>query len=185
MKHCRSCDDFNALLDVAHTYNVQSMIPPLDADDVERTAWSVWQKTEKGENWFGQNGAFLTGAEIDSMLGHPFLFQLYSWLKKQNGPNSRFLVADGLAPTLRFPRAKLRSSRKELLTLGWIKLVRPAAPGFAALYRWGPRAGKDLSISVGLATSSAANPRRSRGSVIEDSLPKSVGLCQTPALEEA
>jgi Bifunctional DNA primase/polymerase, N-terminal/Primase C terminal 1 (PriCT-1) len=181
MRQCRSCDDFGALLDVAETFNAQSLNPPLDANEVTKAARSAWQATECGENRFGQIGAFLSVAETQSMVSDPYLLALLAWLKAQNSPASRFLIADGLAPSLGWSLAQLRRCRKDLLRLGWIRLVRPPARGCAALYRWGARAQsvKDLSISVGHAIGSDSSyPQECRDSVIEDSLSISVGHCQ-------
>jgi Bifunctional DNA primase/polymerase, N-terminal/Primase C terminal 1 (PriCT-1) len=180
MRQCRSCDDFGALLDVAETFNTQSLNPPLDASEVTKAARSAWQATERGENRFGQIGAFLTVAETQSMVSDPYLLTLLAWLKAQNSPGSQFLIADGLAPLLGWSLPQLRRCRKLLSALGWIRMVRPPARGCAALYRWGARAQsvKDLSISVGHAISSDGSAQDYRDSVIEDSLSISVGHCQ-------
>ena len=178
MRQCRSCDDFPALLDVAETFNAQALSPPLAANEVVKAARSAWQATERGENRFGQIGAFLTVAETQSLVSDPHLLALLAWLKAQNSPGSQFLIADGLAPSLGWSLAQLRRCRKHLLDLGWIRIVRPPARGYAALYRWGVQSVKDPSISVGHAIGSDASPQEYRGSVIEDSLSISVGHCQ-------
>jgi hypothetical protein len=185
MRQCRSCDEFAALLDVAETFNSQSLNPPLGADEVTKAARSAWQATERGENRFGQCGAFLTVAVTESMVSDPHLLALLAWLKAQNPPGRQFLIADGLAPLLGWSLPQLRRCRKRLQEMGWIDLVRPPARGCAALYRWGPRSqsGNGLSKSVGHAkVFQAPNPTEDKGSVIEDSLSKSVGHCQTASV---
>jgi hypothetical protein len=182
MRQARSCDDFAALIDVAETFNAQALKPPLGADEVVKAARSAWQATERGENRFGQIGAFLTVAETQAMVRDPYLLALLAWLKAQNAPGSQFLIADGLAPSLGWSLAQLRRCRKHLVALGSIKMVRPPARGCAALYRWGARDQfvKDLTISIGHAIGSDSNyPKECRGSVIEDSLSISLGHCQT------
>jgi hypothetical protein len=151
MRQCRSCDDFGALLDVAETFNVQSLHPPLGADEVVKAARSAWQATERGENRFGRRGAFLSIAETDTMVSDPHLLALLAWLKAQNAPSRQFLIADGLAQILGWSLPQLRRCRRRLQEMGWIVLVRPPARGCAALYRWGApsQSGNGLSISVG------------------------------------
>jgi hypothetical protein len=178
MRQCRSCDDFGALLDVAETFNTQSLSPPLDADEVTKTARSAWQATERGENRFGQIGAFLSVEETKSMVGDPHLLALFAWLKAQNSPTRQFLIADGLETLLEWPLAQLRRCRRRLVELGIIEMVRPPSKGCAALYRWGTQSGNGLSISVGHALALKPQALSSRGSVIEDSLSISVGHCQ-------
>jgi Bifunctional DNA primase/polymerase, N-terminal/Primase C terminal 1 (PriCT-1) len=180
MKQARSCDDFTALLDVAETFNTHSLSPPLEADEVACIARSAWQLTERGQNRFGQIGAFLTIAETQSMVRDPHLLALLAWLKAQNAPGRQFLIADGLAPVLGWSLPQLRRCRRRLLELGWLEMIREPIRGCAALYRWGATAqsGNGLSISAGHAIGSDVSPQEYRGSVIEDSLSISVGHCQ-------
>jgi hypothetical protein len=179
MQQSRACDDFLSLLDVAETFNAQSLKPPLSSEEVVKTARSAWQKTEDGKNHFGQIGAFVTLAETQTMVGDPPLLALLVWLKGQNGPTSQFLIADGLAGLLGWSLPRLRRCRKALQHAGLIRLVRPPARGCAALYRWGPQSGNGLSISVGHALGSKLQCPSSKGEVlVEDSLSISAGHCQ-------
>jgi hypothetical protein len=41
MRQWRSCDDFAALLDVAETFNAQTLNPPLEANEVVKAARST------------------------------------------------------------------------------------------------------------------------------------------------
>jgi hypothetical protein len=180
MRQCRSCDDFSALLDVAETFNAHSLNPPLGSDEVVRTARSAWQATERGENRFGQFGAFLTLAETQSMVRDPHLLALLAWLKAQNAPGAQFLIADGLAGLLGWSLPQLRRCRKALVDAGHIKMVRPPVRGCAALYRWAAQSGNGLSKSVGHAIGlDQIQPKLVREVLVEDSLSKSVGHCQT------
>ncbi|SFO74144.1 Primase C terminal 1 (PriCT-1) [Bradyrhizobium sp. Ghvi] len=185
MRQCRSCDDFAALLDVAETFNCQSLNPPLAADEVVKAARSAWSATERGRNRFGQIGAFLTIEETLEMASDPHLLTLLAWLRAQNSPTSKFLIADGLAEKLGWSLPQLRRCRKALQVIGRIEMIRPPARGCAALYRWNTsQSGNGLSKSVGHATGlEAPGPKRCRGSVIEDSLSKSIGHCQTGSAE--
>lgn len=181
MRQARCCDDFSALLDVAETFNAHSLSPPLEASEVTSVVSSAWQLTERGENRFGQIGAFLTAEVTQTMIADPHLLALLAWLKAKNAPARQFLIADGLADLLDWSLPQLRRCRRRLLELGWLEMVREPVRGCAALYRWGPTAqsGNGLSISVGHATGSTLSPLSSKGGVIEDSLSISVGHCQS------
>ena len=138
MKHARHCDDLESLLDVARTHNAE-FLPPLGDDEVAKTAASAWSYTEKGENHFGQKGAWLSQSTVKTLVRDPALFALVGWLKAANGPNAEFLVANGLcAPEhLGWPIYQLRQARRRAIETGWIVKVRQEAKGQAALYRWG------------------------------------------------
>ncbi|MBR0685294.1 bifunctional DNA primase/polymerase [Bradyrhizobium manausense] len=179
MRQCRSCDDFATLLDVAETFNSHSLNPPLSADEVLKAARSAWSATERGQNRFGQIGAFLALEETLEMSGDPHLLTLLAWLRAQNSPTAKFLIADGLATRLGWSLPQLRRCRKALLEMGKYEMIRPPVRGCAALYRW-PQSGNGLSKSVGHAIADRQPyPKGCRGSVIEDSLSISIGHCQT------
>jgi Primase C terminal 1 (PriCT-1) len=141
MRHAHHCDDLEALLDVARTRNAE-MDPPLDDDEVAAIVASAWQYTERGDNRFGQSGAWLPQSTVQALIRDPALFALIGWLKSLNGPNAEFLVADGLcAPKyLGWSVDRLRDTRRRAIEGGWIVKVRQEVRGVAALYRWGPAA---------------------------------------------
>jgi Bifunctional DNA primase/polymerase, N-terminal/Primase C terminal 1 (PriCT-1) len=141
MKHAHHCDDLENLLDVARTRNAE-FLPPLNADEVANVAASAWSYTEKGENRFGQSGAWLPQSTVNALVRDPALFALIGWLKSANGPNAEFLVANGLSEPkyLGWPIYQLRQARRRAIETGWIVKVRCEAKGVAALYRWGPAA---------------------------------------------
>lgn len=180
MRQARCCDDFTALLDVAETYN-HSLASPLDHEEVVKTARSAWSITERGQNRFGQIGAFLTISETEALASDPYLLTLLAWLRAQNSPTSKFLIADTLADKFGWSLPKLRRCRKALQEMQICVCIRQPVRGCAALYRWSTsQSGNGLSISIGHAKAPrASKPKRCRGSVIEDSLSKSTGHCQT------
>ena len=57
-------DDFDALLDLARTFNQDQCQPPLEDSEVIATAQSAWNYTVEGRNWFGQHGAWLPKDEV-------------------------------------------------------------------------------------------------------------------------
>jgi hypothetical protein len=72
LRHVRSCDDLNALLDVALTYNAD-FDEPLSDDEVVKTAQSAWRYQEEGRNWVGGRSHIGTDAvEMDALKQHSF-----------------------------------------------------------------------------------------------------------------
>jgi hypothetical protein len=141
MKAAQHCDNFESLLDVARTQNAV-FLPPLDDAAVVRTTKSAWGYTERGENRFGQTGAWLPQSYVDTLTRDPALCALIVWLKANNGPSAQFLVADGLCTPkyLAWPIGLLRKTRRRAIEVGWIVKIRHETKGVAALYRWGPAA---------------------------------------------
>src|SRR5258708_760998 len=138
-KHCmrqaHHCDDFDALLDVAHTFN-ENCLPPLEEAEVVKTAKSAWQYTERGQNRFGQHGAFFPIEEVHAMLHDQDAFFLLAFLRANQGPWATFMCANGLAQTFGWPRVRFASARRRLIELGYLRLVRAAARGVPAMYQW-------------------------------------------------
>lgn len=141
MRSAHCCDDKESLIDVARTTNAGYMAPLPDSE-VVKIANSAWDYEERGENRFGQTGAWLPQATINALVHDPTLLALITWLKAANRPNAEFLVADGLcAPKyLGWPINRLRSARRRAMETGWIVKIRHEAKGLAALFRWGPAA---------------------------------------------
>ncbi|WP_027545332.1 primase C-terminal domain-containing protein [Bradyrhizobium sp. WSM2254] len=126
MRDAHSCDTFDDLLDVARSFNEDSCIPPLDADEVVNVARSAWKYTMEGTNRIGRHGAWLSAASLDDMVQDPYFTTLIAWLQAQNGPNARFLVADGLREKFGWPREQFRRVRRKAIRTGWIvPLTKP------------------------------------------------------------
>jgi hypothetical protein len=170
MKNARACDDFNALLDVAETFNEQTLVPPLGADEVVKTARSAWCITERGENRFIHHAAVVPVAEADRFITSMVNLGFLTWLKAHNRPDGTFMIADGLAPTIGLSRDLLRACRRQLVEMGIVHRVSAPRPGVAAFYRWG----NGLSKPVGLSLSNGIQGRG--GSVSEDRGRNPVGL---------
>jgi Bifunctional DNA primase/polymerase, N-terminal len=141
MRMAHHCDDLETLIDVARTRS-DEMLPPIE-DDVRivETAKQAWKYTVEGKNLFGRPRSTrlsLSGSSVDALVADPILFALISWLKVANGPNAKFLVANGLATRLGWSINQLRTGRRRAVESGWLVKVRHEVKGRAALYRWGP-----------------------------------------------
>jgi hypothetical protein len=108
---------------------------------VINAAKSVFRYVETGELRTGEHGAWFRKPQVDSLVSDPYLFALIAWLKAQNGPDSEFWIANGLADKhLGWSEELLRKTRRRARDLGWIKLIARAVKGRNALYRWGETA---------------------------------------------
>ena len=150
MREVHHCDTYEQLLDRARTLN-EGFGEPMEATEVIRCTASAWEKTSKGENWFGrgEHGSRLALAEVDRLVGDPYALSLLNWLKAHNGPNSQFMIADGLADVLAWPRRRFSGARRALVTLGYVTVLRRPSqrygPGLYALKR--PSAPTEIHLS--------------------------------------
>ena len=141
MQDARHCDDFDAMLDVAHTNNA-SFLPPLPDEQVMKVAKSAWKYTEKGRNWFGVGKRIIsTHDEVDGLLRErPDAYLLLTILRRHHWARE-FVVANAMAaemPGGGWRRERFAAARSELERRGFIVQVRPAMKGVGpALYKWG------------------------------------------------
>jgi hypothetical protein len=80
MRAARCVDDLDGLLDVARTRNAD-IGEPLTDDEVIATATSAWGYEQRGENRFGQHGAWLPLAVVDQHVGNPYFLALIAFLE--------------------------------------------------------------------------------------------------------
>jgi hypothetical protein len=132
----RSCDDFDQLLDYARTQNAQFGESMQDAE-VVKVATSVWKMQCEGRNRFGQFGAYVP-LELSRKLSRtPDAYALYGVLRAENGPNSVFPIANGMAETaIGLRRYRLANARKTIIALGLVEQVSPQTQHKPAFYRW-------------------------------------------------
>jgi hypothetical protein len=134
MDEANDCDTYEKLLDRARTLN-DGFGEPMEATEVIRCTASAWEKTARGENWCGRGRS--RQAEVDRLVSDPYTLALLDWLKVHNGPDSRFMIANGLADVLGWPLRKLVTARASLIKLGHIVVLRRPSqrhgPGLYAL----------------------------------------------------
>jgi hypothetical protein len=135
MRQAHHCDDFDALLDVARTFNV-GLITPLEDAEVMRVAQSAWDYTERGQNRLGQHGAWFPTEEIGDLLQEQDVLFLLAFLRANQGPSATFMCANGLAETLGWGRKRLAAARHRLIELGYMRPVRRARRGVSAMFQW-------------------------------------------------
>src|SRR5262249_50062481 len=141
--HAHYCDDFDALLDVAHTANAD-FLPPLTEDEVLKVAKSAWDYTQRGENRFGRPGVFFDAEEANRLItSDADLFLLLAFLRANNGPESTFWVANGLAKRFGWGSKRLAATRRRLETTHIRMVRRPSTASGPALYRWRSKGGQN------------------------------------------
>ena len=145
-KHCmrtaRHCDDFVALLDVARTRNAE-FYPPLGDDEVVKAATSAWDYTERGENRFGRPGVFFDADEANRLIvSDQDAFVLLAYLRANNRPDRAFMIANGMANKLGWPRKRLAAARTRLGG-SYVERIRTASSfSGAAIYQWKSKGGQ-------------------------------------------
>jgi Primase C terminal 1 (PriCT-1) len=136
-KHCRSivscCDDLDQLIDAAKTWAEDRLASPLPAAEIVKTCRSVWNYRvgrRKMMHCVVEYPEYQVLAAKREMLG------VFAFLVAENGPDSEFMIADGLTDAMGWPRRIVPAARKMLLQLGLIECVRRPYPNVPGLYRW-------------------------------------------------
>lgn len=135
MRAAHHVDSFDELLDVGRTFN-DNCEPPMEDYRVISAAKSAWSYTERGENRFGQHGAWFPLDEVNRMIADQDAFFLLAFLRAHQGPDALFMCANGLAEKFGWRRQRLSEARTRLIDLGHFKPVRQAGYRTAAKFRW-------------------------------------------------
>jgi hypothetical protein len=136
MRAAHRVDTFDKLLDAARTFN-EDCQPPMEDSEVTATAQSAWNYTQRGENRFGQHGAYFPYDEIAALIDRDQdAFLLLAFMRASQGPAATFLCANGLAERFGWTRQRLAAARHRLIDLGYLNLIRQAGRGHAAMFRW-------------------------------------------------
>jgi hypothetical protein len=136
MKEARRCGSFDALLDIARTLNQTACVPPLEEQEVMTIVQSAWDCTERGQNRFGQHGAWFGIDEVMCMMADQDAFFLLAFLRAHQGPWATFMCANGLAEKFGWHRVRFANARRRLIELGYIRPLRQAGRGVPALFEW-------------------------------------------------
>jgi hypothetical protein len=135
MRIVKRCGNLDQLLGQAREYN--SQLPnPLKEHEVMKATASAWGYEERGENRFGQFGAYFRFEEVIRMCQDPDAFMLLAFLRANQGPWAEFYIANGLAKTFGWGDKRLAAAREHLIEQGVVVSVRPASRHQPTLYRW-------------------------------------------------
>jgi len=149
MRHAHHCDDRDTLLEMARIFN-ERCVPPLQDGEVIEIVDSARRYTARGENRFGMTGSWLPTQTVREMVADPYLCTLVNFLQAENRPNRTFMVADGLAKRLCWPRRRFQAARRAAVKRGFIEMASKPSQGHPALYRFGPaiRRGREERAKV-------------------------------------
>jgi hypothetical protein len=136
MRAVRQCDDRDTLLDVARTFNEDSVAPQLPEAEVITTVRWVWDCEARGVNRFGTTGAWFPTAEVTTLLKCPDATMLLMALRAYNAPGRLFWITNRFSAKFGWGPKRMAGARAQLVAMGYITLVRPATRGSPALYRW-------------------------------------------------
>ena len=105
-------------------------------------AQSAWDYTVRGENRFGQSGAYVPLDLVNRLATiNPDALALLNVLKARNGPNSIFPIANGMADTaIALGWRRLAKARKVIVNWELVEQVAPQTRHKPALYRWPKKA---------------------------------------------
>jgi hypothetical protein len=120
-----SCDDFEALLDVARTLNME-FSEPLPDVEIIKTATSAWTYQVTGRNWAGRKARASTDREEILAMSHdPAAAMLLMLLRVSHPvPGDRFAVDQiKTAELLSWDRKTLRTKIDSLIACGRLKRV--------------------------------------------------------------
>lgn len=168
MRHARSCDDFEALHDVAVTFAErfeQSPTAVLLPEEIRKVAISAWNYTQQGRNWMGAEHTDFDRSAFPppSLLADPYLYGLLCWLRDHDDRGRLIMIADALAEILGWSLHQLREARRRAIEGRWVVLIEAPTRTRAARYVWGPS-----SITHGLRNLEvirSPTPEREGGSV--------------------
>jgi Bifunctional DNA primase/polymerase, N-terminal/Primase C terminal 1 (PriCT-1) len=138
MRNAHHVDDFDSLLDVGRTFN-DNCEPQMEETEVMSVVQSAWRITERGDNRFGKHGAWFPLDEVTRMIDNQDGFVLLAFLRANQGPDTTFMCANGLAETFGWTRKRLAEARRSLIEMGYLIVLRQAGQNTPALFRWGRR----------------------------------------------
>jgi Bifunctional DNA primase/polymerase, N-terminal len=135
MKRAHSCNGLDELLAFARDLNAYYR-PPMEDNEVMQIAKNAWGYTERGQNRFGQHGAYFRVEEFASFLHDQDAFFLLAFLRVHNGPAAQFWVSNGLSENLGWRVKRLAAARQRLIELGRIEQIRRPSRHTPALFQW-------------------------------------------------
>ncbi|NGM46399.1 hypothetical protein G5B31_12725 [Rhodobacter sp. SGA-6-6] len=150
MTQARHCDDVEALIDVAATWN-EAFPDPLASPEAEACARSAWGYQVQGRNFLGLRKPAVTEADriMDALIDAPDALVLFQMFRRWHRGRPSFAIAPTAMSAAGSPpwhRTRIQAARDVLLGRGFIIEVQAPIRGRrAGQYRFGQMAdsGKD------------------------------------------
>ena len=138
-RYCKStvvyCDTLDGFIDAARTWAEDRFATPLPAAEIVKTCNSVWQYRGGRKRIMNQR---IDAPQWAALSAHPELLGVLAYLQAENGPDSDFMIADGLGAALGWPRRLVPAARKTFLEIGIISEAGRRGSNGPWLYRWNP-----------------------------------------------
>lgn len=131
LRQAPSCDDFDALLDVARTAN-DSWHDPLSDNEVIKTARSAWAMQVEGRNWVGQRARVVVPLEdIEAFGGNGDAFLLWTMLRgqHQHRDGGEFILAKSTSQVFGWTVPKFKRARGTLVEMGLLERTHEGGAG--------------------------------------------------------
>jgi hypothetical protein len=120
--YCRKivdhCDNRDQLIDAAKTWSEDRLDPPLLPPDIVKTCYSVWQY-RGGRKGLVIPTQIVEGRVFDALVDNAAAIQLYAVLRGANGPDSAFMIADGLGKARGGLSVAYRKAARRCSSWGW------------------------------------------------------------------
>ena len=119
------CDDYEALLDVAATINMDC-IPPLSQGSVTATAKKVWEYQVTGRNWSGRKAKTSTNREeLMAFRGDPYALYLLQFLRVSHAKRVEpFAIChEAVSKSLGWNRRTVAGRIRSLIETGHVELI--------------------------------------------------------------
>jgi hypothetical protein len=128
LDHARFVDDFDTLIDVVRTRNLDCE-PPLSELEVIKTASSAWGYEIRGENLKGRGGVVvISNSVVDALIDDPDAWCLYGKLRRHHWARD-FALSKTMAESMGWTLPRWKRARKKLIEMGGIECIRPGGRG--------------------------------------------------------
>jgi hypothetical protein len=139
LREVRACDDFDTLLDLARTLNMDC-VPPLTDAQVISQARQVWKYETEGRNLVGSSGAVIIPQDLTKRIAPDAdAFALYAILMAHHGRGAEFVLATTMAGAIGWRLPRFRAARDRLAnTHGVLECIHAGGrgPHDPPIYRW-------------------------------------------------
>ena len=134
-RHVNHCDDFDTFLDVGRTWNSSRPVLALPNAEVVKTCRSVWDY--QGGRRKIMHRLLVDSLQFDRLASDPKILGVVAFLAAENGPESEFMIADGLGAKRGWPRSLVPAARRIMLELRVVEPTGRRSGRYGPhLYRW-------------------------------------------------
>jgi hypothetical protein len=139
LREVRACDDFDTLLDVARTLNMDC-VPRLNDAQVISKAKQAWKYETEGRNLVGSAGAVIIPQDLTKRIAPDAdAFALYALLMAHHGRGAEFVLSRAMAGAIGWRLQRFRAARDRLAnTHGVLECIHAGGrgPHDPPIYRW-------------------------------------------------